>query len=120
MLDLVRDSAFGHIVRLASGGRVFLYPEERDSSLSERYKHSPEQEKTRDIDTRRSSDHSDSTRVVNEEEEEEVDARPQPTRTRSMRDPESGKDVTLVDWFDENDPEVGSDLPIPTFFLTPL
>lgn len=35
MADLIRDSAFGHIVRLISKNRVFQYPEEKDLSVWE-------------------------------------------------------------------------------------
>ena len=37
MSDLVRDSVFGQLVRLATGGRVFQYPDEHDESLREKY-----------------------------------------------------------------------------------
>lgn len=35
--DLIRDSFFGHAVRLASANRLFTYPEERDPSVAEAY-----------------------------------------------------------------------------------
>lgn len=37
MSDLVRDSVFGQLVRLATGGKVFQYPDEYDESLREKY-----------------------------------------------------------------------------------
>lgn len=37
MSKWVRDTAFGHTVRLFSGNRVFQYPEERDTELWKRY-----------------------------------------------------------------------------------
>lgn len=39
MYDLVRDSTFGRLVRLATGSKVFSYPEERDPSLWKKYVH---------------------------------------------------------------------------------
>jgi DHA1 family multidrug resistance protein-like MFS transporter len=35
MADIIRDSAFGHIVRLITKNRVFQYPEEKDLSVWE-------------------------------------------------------------------------------------
>ncbi|PSK34815.1 hypothetical protein B9Z65_1398 [Elsinoe australis] len=35
--DLIRDSFFGHAVRLISANRLFTYPEERDPSVAEAY-----------------------------------------------------------------------------------
>lgn len=35
--DLIRDSFFGHLCRLFTGGRVFRYPEEKDPSYWLRY-----------------------------------------------------------------------------------
>jgi hypothetical protein len=37
MSDLVRDSVFGQLVRLTTGGRVFQYPDEYDESIREKY-----------------------------------------------------------------------------------
>ena len=37
MSDLIRDSVFGQLVRLATGGKVFQYPDETDPSIRERY-----------------------------------------------------------------------------------
>lgn len=37
MSGLVRDSVFGQLARLASGGRVFRYPDEIDPSIREKY-----------------------------------------------------------------------------------
>ena len=35
--DLIRDSTFGHLVRLATGGKAFQYAEERDPELWKKY-----------------------------------------------------------------------------------
>lgn len=37
--DLIRDSPFGHIVRLVTRNKVFQYPEERDPELWKKYVH---------------------------------------------------------------------------------
>ena len=37
MSDIVRDSVFGQLVRLATGGKVFRYPDELDPSIREKY-----------------------------------------------------------------------------------
>ena len=39
MSDLIRDSAFGRLVRLASGSKYFTYAKERDPSLWKKYVH---------------------------------------------------------------------------------
>jgi len=35
--DLIRDSAFGHVVRLVSGNKLFAYAEEEDPSLLKQF-----------------------------------------------------------------------------------
>ena len=37
MSDTIRDSVFGQLVRLATGNKVFRYPDELDSSIREKY-----------------------------------------------------------------------------------
>ncbi len=37
MSDVIRDSVFGQLVRLATGGKVFQYPDEADPAIRERY-----------------------------------------------------------------------------------
>jgi len=39
MSDLIRDSAFGRLVRSASGNKYFTYAKERDPSLWKKYVH---------------------------------------------------------------------------------
>lgn len=44
--DIIRDSAFGHIVRIVTRNKVFQYPEERDPSFAIKYYNN---EKTRNM-----------------------------------------------------------------------
>jgi len=37
MLELIRDSAFGHCVRLVTRGKYLQYPEERDPEIWKKY-----------------------------------------------------------------------------------
>lgn len=37
MSDIIRDSVFGQLVRLATGNRVFRFPDEVDPSIREKY-----------------------------------------------------------------------------------
>jgi MFS transporter, DHA1 family, multidrug resistance protein len=37
MLDLIRDSVFGQLVRVGSGNKVFQYPDEKDPSIRDKY-----------------------------------------------------------------------------------
>lgn len=85
--NLIRDSAFGQIVRLVSKGRIFPYAEEKDASLLEKYVN---EEKTRDY-ARRSEE-----RASSEGSESE--------------DPEKGRDKRVIDWYGPDDPEVSRSL----------
>ena len=104
MTELIRDTAFGHLLRLITRGRVLQYAEDIDPSLWKQYM---SDEKTRRIahhghaepdesspgseDSSRS--HAGGNQPINEPTGEPVD-------------PEKGRDINVVDWFDENDPEV--------------
>ncbi|KAF2637097.1 benomyl/methotrexate resistance protein [Massarina eburnea CBS 473.64] len=115
--DLIRDSAFGQIVRLASRGRIFPYAEELDSSLWKKFVN---EEKSGHI-----AHHGDTNAAENgsEEEEEELSAA-QGVRARETGqrysgfsgrevnevsgvkvDPEKGKDRFVIDWYGDDDPE---------------
>lgn len=78
MKDLFRETAFGRLTYLVSGARLFASDEELDPSLSEKY----------------STDSSGSSRVFDDSSN---------CAEESTDDPESGKDVQLIDW-NENDP----------------
>ncbi|KAG9205955.1 hypothetical protein G6514_006233 [Epicoccum nigrum] len=111
--DLIRDSPFGHIVRLVTRNRCFQYPEEKDPELWKKYVN---QEKSGYV-----AHHGDTSPP--EEESEEL------RRARGMReregsessqtevgdeynyasgvkvDQEKGKDHHVVDWFGPDDPQ---------------
>lgn len=122
--DLVRDSAFGHIIRKISKNRWFQYPEERDVSISSKYYNV---EKTRNIcrygqttvPEDRSTKSDDSEK---DPEKPPADRAPGSDTTLANQesssknvvgapvDAERGRDITVVDWDGPNDPEVGRPL----------
>lgn len=124
MTELIRDTVFGHFLRLVTGGKVLPYEEDRDSSVWQRY-----------VDKEKSARMADHGHTGEEEKEEgqernngqlRVDREPErdPTSENSSNtragsgdvqrndvsgvivDPEKGKDVNVVTWFGDNDPEV--------------
>ena len=111
MTDLVRDTVFGHFVRLITNGRFFQYAEEKDPSLWKQY---IDREQTRNMamvgnpegvepdekkDQGASSEESSQTRT---EEQNQLHS----TLTGQKVDPEKGRDATMVTWFGDSDPEV--------------
>ncbi|KAL8738202.1 MAG: hypothetical protein Q9181_000973 [Wetmoreana brouardii] len=109
MADLVRGTAFGHLLRLLTRGKALPYAEERDPSL---WKQRFSEEKT--------------TRMARYGYPGQVphdDPLPVPSTADSSRtragsdqhladgptgrpiDQEKGRDPNVVDWFGENDPE---------------
>jgi DHA1 family multidrug resistance protein-like MFS transporter len=110
--DIIRDSPFGHIVRLVTRNKVFQYPEERDPSLWKKY---VSQEKSGYMA------HHGSAEAPEEESEELNNARgirerdsDEATQVGDDRneasgvkiDPEKGRDKHVIDWFGEDDPQV--------------
>jgi DHA1 family multidrug resistance protein-like MFS transporter len=115
--DLIRDSPFGHIVRLVTRNKVFQYPEERDPELWKKYVHEeksgymahhgtvePPEEESEELNQaqgirgreRQSSDSSSRTQVgegFNEASGVRID-------------PEKGKDKHVIDWYGPEDPQV--------------
>ena len=117
MTELMRDTVFGHFVRLITKHRYFQYAEERDPKLWKQYL---DREQTRNmalhgntngppIDDNSEkeivntpSDVSSDARVGGEEPEQQLSS----TITGQVIDPEKGRDVTMVTWFGDKDPEV--------------
>lgn len=115
MKELIRDTIFSHTLRLMTGGKVFKYPEEEDSSLWKKYVHTeksanmakygqvqpPEdsEQQARESQTRSSS----SSTVVPSRRSEGVNG-----ASGQTIDKEKGKDVYVVDWYGPDDPEVSS------------
>ncbi len=89
--NLFQDTAFGHLVRFVSGGKIFGWAEQKDSSVRDRYLHSQRK-------IYRSGSDSDSPPTnfasTNKKQGNTTD-----------EDAEKGKDFHLVDWI-ENDPQV--------------
>jgi DHA1 family multidrug resistance protein-like MFS transporter len=115
--DLIRDSPFGHIVRLVSRGKLMQYPEEKDSNLWKKYvnqeksgyaahhgsteppeEHDEELSQARGIRSRegRDSDASSTTHVPDGHN----------VASGVRVDPEKGKDVHVIDWYGPDDPQV--------------
>ena len=115
MKGLMRDTAFGQIVRLVSGRRFFKYSEEENHGLWKSF-----------IDEKKSANLARHGTVEppedddEKEKDEEDDHAPREDSDSSSRthvdgqineasgvkvDPEKGRDINLVTWYDENDPE---------------
>ena len=113
MTELIRDTVFGHFVRIVSRGKILPYAEDRNPSLWRRYVHDektqrmahhgqtdelPEEER-RQGPRRSSSGQTLTTRTGDEDE----------MRTNALGhkvDPEQGKDTAVVGWYSDHDPEV--------------
>jgi len=129
MSELIRDTIFGHAIRIITHQKALPYPEDKDHSLWEQYvskeksgnlahhghtRRAEEEssEKTNDDGNNeglqprqddngvlRSSRNSSDTRVASTEQQlNEVSGVPV--------DLEKGRDVTIVTWFSDADPEV--------------
>ena len=130
MSDLFRDTVFGHAVRFIFKGRFFQFAEEKDASLWKQYldrkqtknmalygdpSDQPPEDKHEHESASASETHSHANSNANgpnvSEESSQTrtgDAEHQlsSTITGQRIDPEKGRDVTMVTWFGDNDPEV--------------
>ncbi|KAL8950689.1 MAG: hypothetical protein Q9222_003275 [Ikaeria aurantiellina] len=108
MAEFIRDTAFGHIVRIITRGKSLQYAEDKDPSLWRKYMSdektmrmahhgNPEKETAGDAPLP-SSEESSRTRAGDEQPINEPTGQP--------IDQEKGRDTNVVDWFDEHDPEV--------------
>lgn len=130
MSELFRDTAFGHLVRFASGGKLFRYQEEIDPSL---YKNFIDEKKSGYLahhgDTNPPEDGTEPETLGGVRTREDQYNLEQPSRLSTNRrssseqtqvdesnrninhvsgvqvDQEKGRDVHLVSWWGENDPE---------------
>ena len=123
LADLIRDSAFGHCVRLITGKKYLQYPEEKDPEYWKRYVNQeksgyaayhgstqppenaggvPELAHARSIRSRQGSDASDKSKSTL------GDGVNEPSGIRV--DPEKGRDYHVVDWDGPDDPQVSSNL----------
>lgn len=114
MSDLIRDTVFGQFLRTVSGGKLLPFPEARDTSLWKQY-----------ISFEKSNRmaHHGHTGVETPEEQHERQERltssNETSRTQlgdysepknlagTAIDQEKGRDVHVVDWYGDDDPEVG-------------
>ncbi|KAI0864885.1 MFS transporter [Xylaria cubensis] len=125
MPELIRDSFFGRSARILTGGRLFKYPEEIDSSIWKKYIHSeksaniahhghtgpPSLTSSEEHIIDSSSNNSTSSSIDGTDRE----GRPSAPRFDTHAivhghpnrrvDPEKGKDIYIVDWYGPNDPE---------------
>jgi DHA1 family multidrug resistance protein-like MFS transporter len=115
--DLIRDSPFGHIVRLVTRRKYFQYPEEKDHEIWKKYVNeeksgymahhgtaeAPEEEsdelnQARGLRAREGDNSETSSRThVGEGYNEASGVRV---------DPEKGKDKHVIDWYGPDDPQV--------------
>ena len=122
MAELIRDTAFGHLLRLITKGKVLQYAEEKDPRLWKQYidrdqtknmamfgnPEGTELEKKTDMDDAPpSSEESSQTRTGDADQREHN--RLHSTITAQRVDTEKGRDITMVTWFGDDDPEVWSD-----------
>jgi len=122
MAELIRDTIFGHLVRLITKGRVLQYAEERDPSLWKQY---IDRDQTKDMalygnsegttpeDTQGkqdadvaspSSEGSSQTHMADADQQEYGQL--SSTITGERVDTENGRDTAMVTWYGEDDPEV--------------
>ncbi|KAL3427817.1 multidrug resistance protein [Phlyctema vagabunda] len=121
MKELVRDTVLGHALRLASRGKILPYAEDRDPSLWERYVdkdasgrmahhgHLGEAEKDEAANKGNGNQPTPQTAGVPRRSSDTAIDGPERRQINSVSgvpvDPEKGKDVTMVTWFSDDDPE---------------
>ncbi|KAF2120724.1 major facilitator superfamily domain-containing protein [Lophiotrema nucula] len=120
--DLIRDSAFGHCVRLASRNKYFQYPEEKDSATWKKYVNQdksayqahhgttqpPENGEEvprplRGIRTREGVFGGENTSQSSSETHVADEANTYNEASGAIVDPEKGKDRAVIDWFGPED-----------------
>jgi MFS transporter, DHA1 family, multidrug resistance protein len=121
MKELVRDTVFGHLLRSATRGRVLPYEEHRDPSLWKRYVdkeksgrmahhgHTGEEEKREEAGQKRGSvAEGNTTSDTQNSSDTQVESGEAGRNGVSgvPVDPEKGRDVSIVTWFSDDDPEV--------------
>jgi DHA1 family multidrug resistance protein-like MFS transporter len=117
MIDTIRDTSFGHILRSLFGPKILPYPEELDSSLWQKYVH---------VEKSGLMAHHGTTRPDNdflaEERELQGERIDEESGGQTMFDnsritlvneisgvhinSEKGKDIDVVDWSGPDDPDV--------------
>jgi len=111
--DLIRDSPFGHVVRLVTRNKCFQYPEEKDPSLWKKYVNqeksgyvahhgdtSPPEEESGELRSARGM------REREGSESEQTEVGDEYNYASGVRvDQEKGKDHHVVDWDGPDDPQ---------------
>ncbi|KAL8803464.1 MAG: hypothetical protein Q9182_003161 [Xanthomendoza sp. 2 TL-2023] len=105
MAELIRDTAFGHLVRLVTRGKYLQYPEDKDPSMWQTYVSGEKTNRMADqgylrqlsFDPISSSEASSRTLVGDERRVNEY--------TAHQIDREKARDTNVVDWFGEYDAE---------------
>lgn len=118
--DLIRDTAFGHIVRLVTRNKVFQYPEERDHEIWKKYAN---QEKSGNMARHGAvgpPENSENETAPELASAQGVRDRERDSRSSSQTqvaegvnaasgvrvDPEKGRDKHVIDWYGDDDPQV--------------
>lgn len=96
MQDHVRDTVFGHSIRLTSGNKLLKFPDEMDPSL---WKESAQRGTHGDLEKQRKLSSSGNT-AMDDSDNQNLD--------RADPGAENGKDIYLVDWYGPDDLEVRS------------
>ncbi|KAF1964922.1 benomyl/methotrexate resistance protein [Bimuria novae-zelandiae CBS 107.79] len=138
LLHLVRDTAFGQIVRVLTRNRVFQYPEEQDPEFWKKYIHEeksgwiahhgitePPEEEFVALENARGIRSRDEQANNHDEPRESTQTDTTYTdgtynEASGVRiDPEKGKDKNIVEWYGPNDPENPRNWSTPKkFFVT--
>ncbi|OAK99024.1 MFS general substrate transporter [Phaeosphaeriaceae sp. SRC1lsM3a] len=117
--DLIRDTAFGHIVRLVTRNKVFQYPEERDHEIWKKYAN---QEKSGNMARHGAvgpPENSENETAPELASAQGVRDRERDSRSSSQTqvaegvnaasgvrvDPEKGRDKHVIDWYGDDDPQ---------------
>ncbi len=130
MSDLFRDTVFGHAVRFFTKGRFFKFAEEKDPSLWKQYLdrnqtrnmalhghpggENPEEKQERESapvsETQSHANSNGNGAHLSEESSQtragDTEHQMSTTITGQKIDPEKGRDITMVTWFGDDDPEV--------------
>jgi len=108
--DLIRDSPFGHIVRLVTRNKVFQYPEERDPEIWKKYvnreksghmAHHGAPEPPQDEENETTHEMAQRDRHLSASS-----SQTQVNEASGVRvDPEKGRDKHVIDWYGAEDPQ---------------
>lgn len=98
----LRDTQFGHLVRLVSGSKLFRYPDENDRFLWKKFILQGT------IDAFPESGRKDDPAISNEGKENQTGASFDLQQSSRNHTIENEKGLGLVDWYSSDDPEVSA------------